>query len=141
MPIGTTFEEAAIMAKSNISYELAGSTVIFKYGGVKPTTDIRVEMIFTPKERRITSFSLTRGGTVFNGPDDLMFYDGCTWDEWCEYGAALNDIYAIDKRSDQLIRVYETITKFFEIPLTSLYPEQTAYNVSYASGYGAAEPE
>ena len=141
MPISTAFDEAAIITKSNISYELAGSNVIFKYEGIKPTINIKVEMIFTPKERRIESFSLTRGGSVFLGPNKLMFYDGCTWDEWCEHGVTLNNLYTIDKKSDQLIRVYETVTRFFEIPLFELYPQQTTYDVSNASGYGAAEPE
>lgn len=142
-PIVDTFEEMAAVTKSNISYELAGSTVIFTYSGTKPSINIKVEMIFTPKERRIESFSLLQDGSSFQGGvQQLMFYDGCTWDEWCQYGATLNNLYAIDKRATDLIRVYEAATQFFEIALSSSYPEEVNYNVTYMSGYGGvAQPE
>lgn len=141
-PINITFNIASVLAKSNISYELAGSTVIFKYAGQKPVTHIDVEMIFTPKERRLEYFSLSRAGSVFSGgPDHLCFYDGCTWDEWCEYGVALNNLYAIDKKSESKIRVYGTMTKYFEFSVGGIKPHTGTYDVSFAQGYGSAEPE
>ena len=140
-PTAKTFTELSAIAKSNISYELAGSTVIFTYAGKQPTTDIKVDMIFTPKERRTDEFTLLRGGNAFN-EEKLSFYDGCTWDEWCVHGVLLNGLYNIVKTSNETIRVYKTATKFFEFTIGGIGPSKHgSYNVTSASGYGASEPE
>ena len=140
-PIVDTFEETAAVAKSNISYKLAGSTVIFTYSGTKPSINIKVDMIFTPKERRIENMTFERSGGAFS-IGHLDFYDGCTWEEWANYGVALNGLYAIEKKTTGYIRIYQTLTKYFEIdPTGEIGPVSRTYSVANAYGYDASEPE
>ena len=134
-PIAETFAAMSTVAKSNISYDLAGSTVIFTYSGEQPAVDIQMDMIFTPKERRIEQFTLMQNGTSFSQIPSLYFYDGCTWDEWRVHGILLNGLYAIEKKSDTKIKIFETLSRFFEIEIIDNGPNCTIYTVTSASGF------
>lgn len=141
LPTNSSFSEISEIAKSNISYELAGSSVIFKYNGIKPTQNIYIDMIFTPKERRIETMTLLYNGTTFNGAHSLKFYDGGTWDEWIVHGVALNNLSGITKLSASTARVYSSANQYFEIFFDGNGPRPNGtYTVTNLSGFGATEP-